>query len=787
MIFSDCCNEAIMHNCRNPLYILSLIILLSVASIVEAAQSFIVSDIRLEGLEKIPEGTLLNYLPVIQGDPLDDKQVIFAIRELYKTGFFADVQLFRDGDVLVVRVKERPSITDISFEGNSDIDDDTLEDAMKGVGLAKGRIFNRSLLEKLTQELESVYFSQGKYNVKIDTKVEELDQNRVNIDINISEGIKSRIKQINIIGNKVFDDATLLDEIQLGVPSALSFFSDADEYSKPKLQADLETIRSYYLDRGYIKFNIESSQVSITPDKKDIYVTINVSEGEKYTVGDVQLTGDLVINKVVLEQLITTAPGDTFSRKLMTESQKAIEDRVGMTGYAFAKVTVIPEINEEDRTISLTYNLEPGRKVYVRRITFFGNFKTRDEVLRREMRLMEGSVLASDKLERSKIRIQRLSYIEEVELETRPVPGTDNQMDIDVTVTERLSGSFNIGAGFSQAQGLLFNVGLTQENLMGTGQSLSLNVNTDRANTVYSISHTDPYATVDGISRTISASYRKRDAAEEDIANYLSNSYGVNLSYGIPLSEVNTLRLGIGFNSIDLKVGSSPSLDVIEFIYKNGNNFDNFVFTASFSHDTRNRTVFATRGSAQTIASNITVPGSDLEYYKINYDTKFYFALSQELTLLLRSELAYGDGYGDTDELPFYERYYAGGLRTVRAFNTNSLGPRDLLSGAPIGGNLRVTGGADVIFPIPLMEKPPNSVRLSAFLDIGNVFLDTAPTFDNPIGDNGFDASQLRLSTGVSFVWLAPIGPLRFSYGVPLNDVPGDDLRAFQFSIGSFF
>jgi outer membrane protein insertion porin family len=378
-----------------------------------------------------------------------------------------------------------------------------------------------------------------------------------------------------------------------------------------------------------------------------------------------------------------------------------------------------------------------------------------------------------------------LSFIEEVEFKTRPVPGTDNQVDVDVTVTERLSGSFNIGAGFSQAQGLLFNVGLTQENLMGTGQALSVNVNTDRANTVYSISHTDPYATVDGISRTISASYRKRDAAEEEIANYLSNSYGINLSYGIPLTEVNTLRLGIGFNSIDLKVGQSPSLDVIEFIYKYGNNFDNFVFTASFSHDTRNRTVFATRGSAQTIASNITVPGSDLEYYKINYDTKFYFAMSQDLTLLLRSELAYGDGYGNTDELPFYERYYAGGLRTVRAFNTNSLGPRDLLSNAPIGGNLRVTGGADVIFPIPLMEKPPNSVRLSAFLDIGNVFLDTAPTFDST--QNGFDASQLRISTGLSFVWLAPIGPLRFSYGVPLNDVPGDDLRAFQFSIGSFF
>ena len=774
-----------MHNRCNSLRILSLIILLSVASIIEAAQSFIVSDIRLEGLEKIPEGTLLNYLPVIQGDPLDDKQVIFAIKELYKTGFFADVQLFKDGEVLVVRVKERPSITDISFDGNSDIDDETLEEAMKGVGLAKGRIFNRSLLEKLTQELESVYFSQGKYNVKIDTEVEELDNNRVNIDIKISEGIKSLIKQINIIGNNVYDDATLLDEIQLGIPSAFAFLSDADEYSKPKLQADLESIRSYYLDRGYIKFNVDSTQVSITPDKKDIYVTINVSEGEKYTVGEVLLTGDMVVNKHVLDQLISTKSGDTFSRKLMTQSQKAIEDRVGMTGYAFAKVAVLPEINEEDRTISLTYNLDPGRKVYIRRITFFGNFKTRDEVLRREMRLMEGSVLASDRLERSKIRIQRLAFVEEVEFETRPVPGTDNQIDIDVTITERLSGSFNIGAGFSQAQGILFNVGLTQQNLMGTGQSLSVNVNTDRANTVYSVSHTDPFATVDGISRTVSASYRKRDAAEEEIANYLSNSYGVSLSYGIPMTEVNTLRLGVGFNSIDLRIGTSPSLDVVEFIAKNGNEFDNFSLTASFSHDTRNRTVFATRGSAQTIASNITVPGSDLEYYKLNYDTKFYFSMTQNLTLLLHSDIAYGDGYGDTDELPFFERYFAGGLRTVRAYNTNSLGPRDLLSNDPIGGNLRVVGGADVIFPIPFMEKPPSSVRLSAFFDIGNVFLDKAPTYNST--ENGFDASQLRTSAGLSFVWLAPIGPLRFSYGTALNDVPGDDLRAFQFSIGSFF
>jgi outer membrane protein insertion porin family len=785
MISSACCNEAgMLIRCR--LLCIALLIFLNLtATSAAAVQGFIVKDIRLEGLEKITDGTLLNYLPVKEGDPLDDKQVIYAIRELYKTGFFADVQLLRDGDTLVVRVRERPSITDVKFSGNSDIDDKTLEDAMKNVGLAKGRIFNRSLMEKLSQELESVYFSQGKYGVKVNTSVEKLDQNRVNIDIKISEGRKSLIKMINIVGNEVFDDATLLDELQLGVPSAWAVFSDADEYSKPKLSADLESLRSWYLDRGYIKFQVESTQVTITPDRKDIYITINVSEGEQYTISDVQLTGRMVVDKAELEALLLTKPGQFFSRKLMTESKKQIEDRVGKDGYAFARVEITPIINDEDRTISLTYTLDPGKKVYINRIYFNGNFKTDDEVLRREFRLMEGSVLGSDKLERSKTRLQRLSYIEEVTVDTRPVTGTDDQVDVAVNVTERLSGSFNIGAGFSQSQGFLFNIGLTQENMFGTGEALSLNLNTDRANRVYSATYTDPYYTVDGISRTLSASYRNRDAAKESISDYQSNSYGLSVAYGIPLSEVNTLSLGVGFNAIDLTVGVNPSLDVVEFVSLNGSKFNNFSLTASLSHDTRNRTVFATRGSAQSVGLNITIPGSDLEYYKLNYDTKFYFDLSDDLTLLLHSDVAYGNGYGDTSELPFFERYFAGGLRTVRAYNTNSLGPRDIVSNDPIGGNLRTTAGADLIFPIPFVDKPPNSVRLSAFYDIGNVFLDHQSTFNST--KVGFDASQLRSSVGVSFVWLAPIGPLRFSWGKALNNVEGDDLRSFQFSIGSFF
>ena len=763
------------------LFIVSLLISLQS----QAAESFVVSDIKIEGLERLPDGTLLNYLPIQVGDPIDQKQVAFAIRELYKTGFFANVAMYRDGDTLIVKVKERPSIADVTFSGNSDIDDNSLEEALEGVGMVKGRIYNRTLLEKLSQELERVYFSQGKYGVRINTEVTELDQNRVSIDIKISEGVVALIRQINIIGNHAFDDDTLLDEFNLGVPSSWSIFSSADEYSRPKLNADLETLRSFYLDRGYLKFSIRSTQVSITPDKKDIYITINIEEGEQYKVSKVELSGEMVFDKAVFESLIKTREGELFSRKEMIATQKALKDAMGKVGYHFARVEIVPAIDEQTKTISLEYVLQPGNKVYVRRINFTGNYRTHEIVLRREMRLMEGSVLASDKLERSRIRLQRLSYIESVNIETVPVAGVNNLVDLNVTVSERLSGSFNIGAGFSQTQGFLFNVGLTQENLFGTGQRLQLDINTDQANTVYNVSFTDPYYTLDGVSRSLSAFYRKRDAAQQDINNFQTNTFGANVSYGIPLTEYNTVRLGYGYRNVELLVGSSPSDTVDSFINQNGDQFGTFTVNASFTHDTRNRTVFATRGSAQTVGMNLTVPGSDLEYYKLSYDTKFYFKMTDDLTLLLRSNLAYGDGYGDTDELPFFERYFAGGLRTVRGYDTNSLGPRDATTGLPVGGNMRVTAGADIVFPVPFTDKPPSTVRFSAFYDIGNVFLDNAATFDST--KIGFDSGELRTSVGVSFVWLAPIGPLRFSWARALNSVPGDDLRNFQFSIGSFF
>lgn len=813
------------------LKIFLLFIVISVSASVHSEELFVVSDIKIEGLERIPDGTLLNYLPVSVGDPFDSSQVAYAIKELFKTGFFKDVKLARDGDVLVIQVVERPAIAEVKFDGNSDIEDEQLEEILKDIGIIKGRVFNPSALDRIEQGLkQQAYFSQGKYAVRIETKVEELERNRVSIDIKISEGVVALIKQVNIVGNKIFDDATLLDELQLGVPGTWSFFSSIDEYAKPKLAADIETIKSYYQDRGYIRFNVTSTLVTITPDKKDIYITINVSEGEQYKIDKLELAGEMVVKESLLTPLLLMKPNELFSRQKMTESKDMLTKALGNSGYAFAKVRVMPEIDDDKKRVVLTYFLDPGQKVYVRRINFTGNYKTKDEVLRREMRLMEGGELSNFKLERSKVRLQRLAFVEEVEIDKAPVPGTKDLVDINISLTERLSGSFNIGAGFSQTQGFVFNLGLKMDNLFGTGQQLSINFNNNSANRIYSASFTDPYFTVDGISRTLSFSFRQRDAFRDNISNFLSNSYGTNLSFGIPLSEFDRIRLGVGFENTSIILPSIISTtalnangdeldsngdvvtnhlpahilvndrandDVRAFIDPTGtileDSFNSLTVVASFSHDTRNRTVFATKGSSQTVFLDATLPGSELEYYKISYRTKFYFTLTDSLTLLLKSDMAYGDGYGDSDSLPFFKRFFAGGLRTVRGFDTNTLGPQDFNPTelvdqndnittvnrlTPRGGDIRTVGGAEIIFPVPFMEKSPRSVRFSTFYDVGNVFLQE---------EGGFDQSELRSAVGVSFVWLAPIGPLQFSWARPIKRQPGDDTRGFQFSIGSFF
>ncbi len=773
-----------------------------------AEGKFVVDDVRLEGLERIPDGTLLNYLPIKIGDSFDPSQSSFVIQTLYNTGFFKDVKLLKDNNVLVVRVIERPAISNISWSGNSDIEDEQLEEILSDIGIIKGRVFNPSALDKIEQGLkQQAYFSRGKYAVKIDVDVTELERNRVDIEIKISEGVIAKIKQVNIVGNSIFDDDTLLSELQLGVPGTWDFFTSMDEYAKPKLAADEETLKSYYQDRGYVRFAVDSTQVTITPDKKDIYVTMNVTEGKQYRVNEVTLAGNLKVDEGELRRLIFISNGDFFSRNQMIQGKDLLKRRLGNEGYAFAQVKVAPVINDETLEVSINYFINPGKKVYVRRINFTGNYKTNDDVLRREIRLMEGGELSNSKLDRSKVRLQRLPYIEEVMVEKSPVPGTDDMVDINIKVSERLSGSFNIGAGFSQNQGFVFNVGMTLDNLNGSGEKLAINLSRDISGQAYSVSFTDPYYTVDGVSRTLAASFRQRDTSRINISNYLQNNYGLNLFFGVPLSEFDRVRFGGGFEHTEIIKGNNTvTQDVKDFIADFGGGsteragVDGFTFLASYTHDTRNRTVFATRGNTQSILLDFTTPKSDLEFYKLTYRNKFYFPITNSVTTLLRTDMAFGGSYGDTRSYPFYERFFAGGLNTVRGYDSNTLGPKErpestdnsiVRNPVSIGGDIRTVASAELIFPVPFMEKAPTSIRLSVFYDIGNVFLQDGYIDPNDPNKNiinkGFDFDQLRSSYGISFVWLAPIGPLRFSYAETINDQPGDDKQAFQFSIGSLF
>jgi len=759
-----------------------LLFILTLSVTVAQAESFKVTGIVINGLERIDQGTVLNYLPVQTGSVFDTKKSSHVLHELHKTGFFSKIELKKENTKIILNLTERPSISEVDFDGNEDVDDDQLKKAMKQMGIKAGRSYHRSMIELLEQNLRQVYFSHGKYGVKIKTKIDELKDNRVKINIKISEGLAAKIKQINIVGNKLFSDEELLDVFTLEQPETfIGINFEGDQYSRPVLTGDQEKLKSFYKDRGYINFKISSTQVTISPDKKDIYITINVSEGEQYHVDDVMLTGDFVFPEAKIRKNIVIKPGDVFSNALMVASKTAISKQLGDEGYAFARVKVVPEQNKDKKTVKLTYIVWPGKKAYVRRINFSGNSKSRDEVLRREMRLMEGAPLNTTALNRSKIRLQRLKFVEKVSLKTRQVAGTDDQVDIDIKTAERLSGSFNISAGFSQVEGVVFGTSLTQDNLFGTGQRMNLTINTSDANTVYSVSHTDPYYTVDGISRTYEVNYRKRDASEELISNYLIDTAKVKVRYGIPMSEYDRFSFGFGLETVDVTLATTNvAQSFIDFVDENGDYFENLTLQASFSHDTRNRTVFADRGLIHATSFSMTAPGGDLSYYKLTHSSKFFFNLGDQQALLIRGRIGLGDGYGETTELPFFERFFAGGLRTVRGYETNSLGPYDAASDSSVGGDLSLVGGIEWIFPVPFMETPPASVRMSLFYDAGNVFNKEETDFAHAF-------FELKDSVGISYVWLAPIGPLKFSWARGLSNEIGDKKEKFQFSIGSFF
>lgn len=736
---------------------------------------FEVRDIEVEGLQRISAGTVFTYLPVKVGERFDEAQSAEVIRALYRTGFFDDVELRRRGDVLVVKVTERPAIADISFEGNKDIPTEQLTEVLKQVGIAKGRVFNRSVLERLERELRQQYFARGKYNVKIETTIDRLPRNRVDVAIKISEGRIAKIREVSIVGNEDYDEEDLLDELDSGVPGPLALFSSRDEYSKPKLAGDLEKLRSIYLDNGYINFNIDSTQVAITPDKKDIYITIDIDEGEQYTIKDVRLAGNLVVPEEELRGLITFGPGEIFSRSKITDTTTKITERLGDEGYAFANVNPVPEVDEDKREVTLTLFVDPGQRVYVRRINFIGNYKTRDEVFRREMRQMEGGWYSTSKINRSKVRLQRLPYVESVNIQTKRVPGSEDQVDLDVSITERLAGSFVIGAGYSQGQGFLFNMSLSQDNFFGTGKQVSLTFNNSQVTQIYSLSYTNPYYTLDGVSRGFTLFYRKTDTDQADVSRYTTDRFGGSINYGIPLTEYDSLRIGGGYDQTTVKLGSDAADELVDFLDTYGDTYNTYNLSGSFTHDTRDRTIFATRGNLQRIGAEIAAPGSDLEYWKLNYRIKQHIPFSETVSLALEADVAYGDGYGDTPDLPFFEKYYAGGIRSVRGYQANSLGPRDSLDD-PLGGSFRTLASAELVFPMLGLEDV-SSFRLGLFADAGNVFA----RYED------FETGELRTSVGIAAYWLSPVGPLTFSIAQALNDKPDDELEFFQFSLGTGF
>jgi outer membrane protein insertion porin family len=631
------------------------------------------------------------------------------------------------------------------------------------------------VLDKIEQELRRQYFNLGKYGIKLSSTVSPLERNRVAITINISEGETARIKRINLVGNTAFDEEDLLDQFQLSAGGWFAFYTKEDQYSRQKLAADLETLRSYYLNRGYVNFRIISTQVTISPDRQDIFITVNIDEGEVFTLTDIKLAGDLVIDAEQLFPLIHLRRGEAFSRKRVVESSDRISQRLSDLGYAFANVNSIPEIDAETNTVSITFFVDPGNRVYVRRVNIRGNERSRDEVVRREFRQLESAWFSSEKLKLSRERVQRLGYFEDVTVETPAVPGSTDQVDVNVTVKEKPSGAFLAGVGFSQSSGIILNSSLTQDNFLGTGKKVTLAFNNSSVNTRYQVSYLNPYYTVDGISRGFNLSYQSVDYNELEIVNYTTDTGIADVSFGIPLSEFNRFNFGFGLENIKLKPGSPTSNEVTNFIGAYGDEYLNFKLNGSWRHDSRDTALFPNRGALQSFGAEASLPGSELTYFKVSYSHRRYFPLTDKLVFSANGQIGYGMGYGDTDMLPLYENYFAGGPNTVRGFKANTLGPRttggvDLA----LGGNLQLVGNLELLFPPPIEA---DSVRMALFVDAGNVY-DT---------DQDVALSDLRYSAGVGGSWLSPLGALTISLGVPLNKKSGDETQIFQFNFGTTF
>ncbi|OMG55081.1 outer membrane protein assembly factor BamA [Azonexus hydrophilus] len=741
---------------------------------VMAFQPFTVKDIRVEGIQRTEAGTVFSYLPVKVGDTLNDEKAAQAIKTLFATGFFKDVRIDVEGDVMVVMLQERPAISALNFVGLKEFDKDVIIKALKETGIATGRIFDRSLLDKAEQELKRQYLSRGKYAAQITTTVTPLERNRVGINFNIVEGDAAKIRQINIVGAKSFKEKDLQGLFELTTPGWLTWYTKNDQYSRQKLSADLEKLKSYYLDKGFLEFNVESTQVSISPDKQDVFITVNVTEGERYKVASVKLAGDFTIPEGELKKLVTVRPGDVFSRERLNASTKAISDRLGTEGYAFANVNAAPEINREKRLVDFTIFIDPGKRVYVRRVNVTGNTKTRDEVVRREIRQMESGWYDAAKVTASKERVDRLGFFSEVTVETPPVAGTSDQLDVNVNVTEKPTGNLMLGVGTSSTDKLILSGSISQNNFMGSGNNVSIQVNSAKSNRTYAFSYTNPYFTPDGVSQGFDVYHRTTDTDSTDIGDYKSESTGGGIRFGFPISETQSYSVGLAVDTTSITTYENSPTYYKRYVNEFGKTNVSLPASLTWVSDTKNSYYFPTSGTYQRAGIEVGLPGVDLTYYRANYQLQHFLPISKRFTLMLNGEIGIANGLSGK-KLPFFKNYYAGGVNSVRGYKSNTLGTLGTLEGEDrLGGNRKIVGNAELLWSLPGFES---SARMGLFFDAGQVYAS---------GDS-LDFGEIRYSTGVTASWLSPIGPLKFSVGMPLNKKDQDESEAFQFQMGTTF
>jgi outer membrane protein insertion porin family len=740
-----------------------------------AFDPFVVRDIRVEGIQRIEAGTVFGYLPIKVGETMTEAKAAEAIRALFATGLFTDVRIEVEGGVVVVVVAERPAIAQIDFVGMREFEPEQVRKALRDNGIAEGRTFDKAVVERAEQEIKRQYLTRGRYSATVATTVTPLERNRVSLNFSIDEGEVAKIRSINIVGNRAFSEKELLDQIVLRTPNWISWWTKNDQYSREKLQGDLETLRSYYLNRGFLDFNIESTQVSITPDRRDIYITVNVREGDKYTVRDVKLSGQSPVPMEELQKLVTMKPGETFSRDRLAETTKAITDRLGNDGYAFANANAAPDIDREKRTVAFNILIDPGRRVYVRRINVVGNTRTRDEVVRRELRQLEGAFYDNQKLQTSRDRVDRTGYFSEVTINTEPVAGTTDQVDVTLRVVEKPTGNLLFGIGFSSSDGIILQGSVSQANLFGSGQQLTLAANTSKVNRNIGLSWTQPYWTVDGMSLGFDIYNRRFDATRLNVGRYITESTGAGVRVGFPVTETDRINFGLTPEQTKIDVFIDSPQRFLDFVAENGSSPWALIGTAAWVRDRRDSAFFTTRGTVQRAFAEVGLPGADLKYYKLTYQHSWFYPVTRDLTLRLNGELGYGGGYSD-GTLPFYKAFYAGGVTSVRGFEQSSLGPQDI--NGSLGGSRRLVGNAELLFPLPGLGLD-RSVRIGPFFDVGQVWT----------SDPGQTLSDLKLrySAGGLFNWNSPFGPITITMGIPLNDKPGDKIQRFQFAFGQTF